>query len=219
LFRKRHIAYNPFFLFPFLLWVIGGGILCIVYNKEELFRAINGHHSAMADNAMFYATWMGDGNFIIPILFLIMLIPKFRNWQYFFTALMCNIIPFLIQQALKSYYSLPRPFNYFHNAYWIHYLPNKWPYLSERSFPSGHSAGAFSFFCFVALLLPARYYKLGFLFFICALLVSYSRVYLTAHFFEDVYIGSIVGAGTTTIVFLIMDRYKHYFFKKTTIFI
>lgn len=213
MFKKQQIPYNLFFLFPFILWVVAGAVLSVMYSKEELFRMINGNHSGIADSVLYYATTMGEGEIIIPALLLIMILPQFRTWQYFFTALFCNIVPFLIQQSLKSYFAFPRPFAYFHNAYWIHYL-YKWPYLSERSFPSGHSTGAFSFFCFVSLLLPPRYNKLGFVFFMLALSVCYSRVYLVAHFFEDVYIGSIIGSVSTVGVFYIMDKYQDFFFKR-----
>jgi membrane-associated phospholipid phosphatase len=89
----------------------------------------------------------------------------------------------------------------------MHYRP-EWPVLLERSFPSGHSEGAFSFLCFLSLLLPYRYNKLGILFFLLALTVCYSRIYLAAHFFEDVYAGSIIGTVATTLIFSFMVRYK-----------
>ncbi len=183
----------------------------LLFTKQALFSAVNSHYNDTADTLMYYITWMGQGEMIITVLLALLLIPRFRNWWYFLTALLCNLIPFFIQQMLKIVFDSPRPFKYFHNAPWIHYL-YKWPYLSDRSFPSGHSAGAFSFFCFLTLLLPSKYRAAGLIFFLLGLAVCYSRLYLTAHFFEDVYAGSIIGTVSTALIFLVMDKYKGRFF-------
>ena len=158
---------------------------------------------------------MGQAEVVIPVLLLLMLIPRFRNWWYFATAALCNLIPFFIQQALKTIFDRPRPRLLYYDRTWMHYLP-EWPVYLSRSFPSGHSAGAFSLFCFLSLLLPQRHRVFGLLFFMLALLVCYSRIYLAAHFFADVYAGSIVGAVFTTFVFAIMNKYKGVFYKKDT---
>ena len=177
------------------------------HHTHSLYHAINTSYNGALDEVMYYRTWLGQGSVIVPALALIMLIPAFRNLWYFFTALLCNIIPFFLEQILKSVFNAPRPHLLFYDRLWMHYLP-KWPYLLERSFPSGHSEGAFSFFCFLSLLLPPRYSKMGFLFFVLALAVCYSRIYLAAHFFEDVYAGSIIGAVATTLIFSYMVRFR-----------
>ena len=215
--KKAFISYNPFFIIPFLVWVIVGGVLLSLYDKTQLFYAINLHYSGAADELMYYVTWLGEGSVIVVALLLMLLIPRFRNGWYFVLAICCNVIPLLIQQLLKSYFNFPRPRLFFHDSPSMHYLA-RWPSLIHNSFPSGHSEGAFSFFCFVSLLLPPRYYKLGFVFFALAFAVCYSRVYLTAHFFADVYTGSIIGAVTTTIIYSVMDKYKDRIFNKKDIF-
>jgi len=195
------------------VWVVVGGMLLLVFDSKALFFAINTHYNDTADTLFYYATWMGEGNVIVTVLVALLLSPRFRNWWYVLTALFCNLIPFFLQQILKVVFSTPRPFKYFHNASWIHYL-YKWPYLSDKGFPSGHSEGAFSFFCFLSLLLPARYRAFGLIFFLLALFVCYSRIYLTAHFFADVYAGSIIGAAMTLLIFYIMNKYREAFFVK-----
>jgi membrane-associated phospholipid phosphatase len=61
------------------------------------------------------------------------------------------------------------------------------------SFPSGHSATAFSAMSVLALIWP-RYTKLFFLF---AALIALSRVILAAHYLSDVLAGSLLGYLTT----------------------
>jgi membrane-associated phospholipid phosphatase len=216
--RNQYISFNQYFLFPFLFWVIAGGILLINFNAEDMFFYVNTHNTPLADTLLYYTTWMGEGYFIIPVLLLVLAWPAYRNWWYVFTAILCNLIPFFIQQSLKSFFDAPRPLNYFHHATWIHLSPN-WPVLLWRSYPSGHSEGAFCFFCFLSLLLPVRYRGFGLAFFILAMAVGYSRVYLAAHFFADVYTGSIIGAVMCTLIYSVMDKLKDRFYDRKGTFI
>ncbi|NJK86360.1 MAG: phosphatase PAP2 family protein [Bacteroidales bacterium] len=59
------------------------------------------------------------------------------------------------------------------------------------SFPSGHATSAFALFFCLAVLVHQNSMKL--LFFMSALLISFSRVYLSQHFLLDVYVGSFIG--------------------------
>jgi len=211
--QKPYSAYNPFFLVPYVLWILVGGILFLAYDKQTLFAAVNTHYSDIGNVVMYYATWIGEGTLIAIVLFLLLLIvPAFRNWWFFVTALLCASLPALVSQWVKHLHNLPRPLNYFNKAAWIHILPN-WPVLMKNSFPSGHTTGAFSLMCFLSMMLPPKYRVWGMLFFFIALLVAYSRLYLAAHFFEDVYVGSIIGGSVTLVIYAIMKNYQHYFFK------
>ncbi|GAA4459538.1 hypothetical protein GCM10023093_00670 [Nemorincola caseinilytica] len=201
--KRNNISLNPYFYLPLIVWMVAGGTLYQMYGKEFMFRAINGHYTDLMDTIMYYTTWMGEAYVIIPALLLLMLIPRLRRWEYFAVAAVVNIVPMLVQQGMKSYFQHPRPLNLYSTAPWLHRLPH-WPELYARSFPSGHSEGAFSFFCFITMLLLPRYRPLGLLFFALALGVCYSRVYLAAHFFEDVYAGSIIGAVVSTLCCILM---------------
>ena len=187
--------------------MIVGALLQMLFSQKELFAFFNTHYTGWLDPVMYYVTCMGTGQVITALLLLLMILPPFRNWWFFITATLCNLVPFLLQQWLKSYFDCPRPLNYFHQAHWIHFSAD-WPELFHRSFPSGHSEGAFSFFCFLSLLLTDKNKKLGILFFILAIGVCYSRMYLAAHFFEDVYAGSLLGGAVTTVIFSIMNKYR-----------
>ena len=185
----------------------------MLFSQKELFAAVNTHHTAVSDVLMYGATWMGTGQVVTASLLFLMVLRPFRNLRYFVFAALCNIVPFITQQLLKTYFDCPRPLNYFHHASWIHIQP-WWPELYHRSFPSGHSEGSFSFFCFLSLLLPAKYHRFGALFFVLAITVCYSRLYLAAHFFEDAYAGSIIGVTLTTLVYSVVSRYQHVFTRK-----
>ena len=215
--KKQLVSYNPFFFLPFLLWVAAGGYLLVTYNQRDLFYFINSRHAPAADVFMYYVTWLGHGAVITSSLALLLLLRRFRTWWYFISALLCNVLTFFVQQWLKSYYNTPRPINFYKHATWIH-LDKSWPELLYRGYPSGHSEGAFCFCCYLSLLLPPRYRAVALVFFMLALAVCYSRIYLAAHFFADVYAGSIIGFVLCTIIYSVLKIVKDRFFKESATF-
>lgn len=209
----RFSALNPWFFIPFLLWVIAGGLLLATYDRRQLFEAVNGRHTETLDTIMSGLTHFGNGAAIIGILLLLLAAPRLRNWWYAIAAVVCNAFPAMMIQVLKGIFNAPRPFEYFKNdSSWIHFSDTWGDMLYHHSFPSGHSGGAFSIYCFLALLLPPRLRWLGLPLLVFALLVGYSRLYLAAHFFADVYVGSIVGTVLTTTAFWVINAYRHRFY-------
>ncbi len=211
--RKPFTSYNPWFLIPMSIWVIAGGILIYSAGDETIFRFINQHHTPSLDVIMYYSTMLGEGMIIALVLLVLLGKSGLRNWWYFTAALLSAVLPSVITQLVKRSIDAPRPLKFFGEADWIHLLPH-WPRHMEHSFPSGHTCGAFAFFTFLAILLPARYRVWGLLLFVLAILVAYSRIYLAVHFLRDVYAGSILGAGFTLLVVVLMNRYQAAFFKK-----
>ncbi|MEZ5015964.1 MAG: phosphatase PAP2 family protein [Flavipsychrobacter sp.] len=210
---KPYSSYNSYFLIPFFIWVLVGAVFQFYYTQEELFKVINLNHSPVLDVAMSSLTLLGEGVVTTIILLSLFAFKRFRNWWYFIAALACNILPSILTQIVKSYVGAPRPLKFFAEAQWIHILPH-WQHAFERSFPSGHTTAAFCFFTFISFLLPQKYKAIGVVFLLLALSTAYSRVYLAVHFFEDVYIGSIIGVLFTTFIISLMNKYQAVFFKK-----
>lgn len=192
MFKKIHLDNNPWFIIPFLLWMIAGGFLLATHNERDLFEFVNSRNNPTADVFMWWATELGDGTAMSIILLSVFALPGFRNRWYFFAAIACNAVPAILAQILKGIFNHPRPLTVFKDQSWVHHL-EIWPSLYAHSFPSGHTTGSFSLFCFLSLLLPRKYSFWAFPFFLLALLVGYSRLYLSAHFFADIYVGSLVG--------------------------
>ncbi len=202
------VSYNRYFLIPFFIWAVIGAILLATYSQRELFEAVNVRHTETLDWVVRLFTNLGNGYSICAILLLGLAVPKFRNWWYLIATVMCNAVPAVFTQIIKAIFNSPRPFErYRDDASWIHFSPAWGERLYHHSFPSGHTAGAFSIFLFIAMLLPKRYQGWGILLFFIALGIGYSRLYLAAHFFLDVYVGSIIGVVFTTISFYVMKRH------------
>lgn len=214
--KLPYTSYNLFFIIPYVIWIVTGGCLLLAYpDPYILFSLVNTHYNGILNNVMFYITWLGNGVIITLLLLIPFSMASFRNWWYFTAATLCNSLPALMEQWLKRLFDKPRPIYYFHNATWIH-TESGWPILLVHSFPSGHTTGVFSLCCFVSLLLRPRYKWLGIPLLLVALTVAYSRLYLAAHFFLDVYVGSILGGTSSLLIYFIMKKYQHFFFRKDT---
>lgn len=62
---------------------------------------------------------------------------------------------------------------------------------SNAAFPSSHAANAFA----IAMVLARRWRRLAPVFFVPALVIAYSRMYLDRHWLSDVVAGSLLGIG------------------------
>lgn len=214
--EKKPIAtINYYFLLPFVLWMVVGGFMLLTQTRKDLFMMVNQHYAQGWDDVVLMATKMGQSEVVIPGLLLMALLPTLRSGWYFALAAIANLTPFFTQQILKRIFEAPRPLAYYQHATWIHHLP-QWPELLRDSFPSGHSQGAFSFFCFISMVVPRRYQWVGVLCFLLGLWVCYSRLYLAAHFFADTYVGSAIGVIETTYITLsLQQKYPEKFILKS----
>lgn len=181
------------------------------FDSTTLFAFINTHHNLWADQLMEAMSLLGEGLYIAIIGLFFLVFKSFRNIYFFIGAILCTLLPSLLTQLLKYQFVAPRPMSVFAGAKWVHHLEH-WALLHNNSFPSGHTTGAFSFMCFLTCMLPNSSRNLGFLFFLLALCTAYSRVYLAAHFFVDVYVGSIIGVVFSYLIcwFLFFVKNKRY---------
>ena len=159
-------------------------------DKLQLHLFFNNLLVTPALNTFFkYITYIGDGAFILLLAFLLL----FINVQKSLTILTCYLASAGFTQGIKYAFfgDSDRPSLVFE----IKHIPLKLVQGVDlnihHSFPSGHTTAAFSlFFC---LSLFSKNNILQFVCFLSALLVAFSRVYLSQHFFEDITAGSFIG--------------------------
>jgi membrane-associated phospholipid phosphatase len=178
------------------------------YDSTYLFVLVNQHHSPILDQWIQVLNKMGEAWIIATVLFVLLLFKPFRTVWYVLMSIAATILPSLMTQLIKLYYEAPRPLTVYHQQSWVHHLSD-WPYLYHHSFPSGHTTGAFSFFCLLSCLLSSSYRFWAFLFFLLALSVAYARLYMAAHFFIDVYVGSIIGTFISWLSFGVVLAVKN----------
>lgn len=200
---KELFSRNKLFFLPYLVFVLGAGICLLLNKKGDFLLWLNLRHSPFLDYFFTYVTWLGDGIFYI----IVVLTLAFFNRRYALLGLMGFISSGLASQLIKKvlFPSAPRPIRYFNEELNLHLVEGVKVY-EYGSFPSGHTATAFSLFLLLALISSQKTW--GLVFFLLALLVGISRVYLVQHFLLDIYVGSILGLSLTLIIFKVFHSDK-----------
>ncbi len=190
----KFIKNNSYFYIPYLLFFIVSTVLLSSYSKKDIHLFINNLNCQFGDYFFKYFTHLGDG-IIIAVLILVLLFIKYRYSIILVFSILSSTI---VVQAFKRYIlpDIVRPIVYFHNESPLHIVEGV-DVHTAHSFPSGHTATAFTIFLLLAIISNKNYLKL--MFFATAFLVGYSRIYLSQHFLSDVYAGSIIAVVLTTI--------------------
>lgn len=179
---------NKWFTYPYLVLLLVITYFLVTYTKAEIHVYINQFHSPFWDVFFKTITNMGDGIFI-PVYLLILVMIKFR---YAVLLISVFLLSGLVVQILKRSFFLDamRPTEFFKNIADLYLVPGVKQHCC-KSFPSGHTATAFSsMVCFVIALRPNIAKVLCF---VIACLIAFSRVYLSQHFLIDIFVGSLIG--------------------------
>jgi membrane-associated phospholipid phosphatase len=198
---KHIFKSNISFLLPYLIYILVGAFVLVYNTKVDLHLTFNNFHSAFFDSLFYYVTYLGDG-FMALMTVIILFTIKYR---YALITAFSSIISAAITQTLKHtiYDDVLRPKKFFEGVHDLYLIPGVDNHL-YNSFPSGHATSAFALFFSLALI--TKRHTLKTVLFIVALLTAYSRIYLSQHFFEDVYAGSLIGLATTMTVFYIIQK-------------
>ena len=205
---KQILKNNYFFFLPYLLFLIISIILLSVYSKADIHIAINKMSNVFLDKFFIVTTYLGDG-ILIGVLLLALLFVKYR---YFIITSISALTTLGIIHFLKQQLATMRPVAYFNHIYtgeYKLYLIENYNIHEKYSFPSGHTTTAFSIFIILALITNPKYKILKFVYFVIALLVGYSRMYLSQHFLIDVVAGSIIGVLISLLSYYFINKIKN----------
>jgi len=192
--------YNAFYL-PYLLFVIILVILIGCNEKANLHLWITSFNSPAADVFFHFYTYVGDW---IPYAVVGGLL--FYRYRMALFVLVSQLATGLVSIIIKQTWNEPRPILYFKENFpdiQLHQIVGEHLH-SSHSFPSGHTITAFAFF--LALSFFTKRPALHFLYFVLALLVGYSRIYLSQHFEIDVLAGSFIGVSVTILCKYYIDK-------------
>lgn len=187
-------------LYPYLFLLIFCILLMLFFTKEELYFAVNHRHTVFADSFFTCITKLGASSGCIIITLLVLLI----NYRKGFLLGSSYILTFIISQTIKHMVKAPRPHLLYAKKLSGIYLVKGVVMLDTNSFPSGHSVSAFTA-AVVFTYLTKNKITAPFML-LLAVLVAYSRLYLSEHFLEDVTAGSVIGVFATAFWLSVIDK-------------
>jgi membrane-associated phospholipid phosphatase len=190
------------FLILYSIVLLGCLIIKLLYSRETIYFTVNSWHWNFTDQLAPYITDLGEGWTVV----IISLIWAYINFRGAFLLATSWGVTSILAQILKPIFHAPRPKLYFeHQLNRIHFVKGV-DILSHSSFPSGHTVTAFSAAVVFAYLCRNKNWSAVFL--LLAMIVGFSRMYLSQHFFEDVTGGSIIGVLITVIWISWLDSKK-----------
>ena len=180
-----------FFLFinGAVILIVIGLIFSLIQDKGHLLLFFAHNRYTVINYFFYYVTLLGEPHGFIVCGLLLWLI----SWKKMLTIPVLGAIVIVTSHLLKELFHHERPSLYLDkigydgpmNVLGYHML------TGHHSFPAGHSMAAWALFTLMAA--HVRKTWVGIVCLILAAAVSLSRVYLMAHFLEDVVAGAMVG--------------------------
>jgi membrane-associated phospholipid phosphatase len=192
--------YSGFYI-PYIIFALAVSLIILFNDKAALHLRLASFYTETGDVFFKYYTEVG-GN--IP--FYVIGVLLFYRYRIALTLLITQLSTGLIAQAIKRSWDAPRPVKYFADNFpniELHKIAGAKLYV-HNSFPSGHTTSAFAFFLVLAYFTKNK--ALQFLYFTLAVMVGFSRVYLSQHFVVDMLAGSFIGVSVTILFQLYIEK-------------
>lgn len=140
--------------------------------------------------------WLTDFGLLFASAFIVSLLFFQGKVKYSALAVLSFAISFESAFILKHIFEIPRPYDIWNLQPLAH--------QSQPSFPSLHTAFVFS--CLPFLKHGLKRYQ--YIWFIFAMLIAFSRLYVGVHSLSDVVGGMILGVGVGSLVYSLEAKYK-----------
>ncbi len=177
------------FSIGYFIFLVISAIILVIYPRVDIHLFVNRLNSPVADVFFKYLTYLGSGWALVAVLFVLAILYKRKAGGLLLSALLFNFFVQLLKHTIKEYRPV-KYFDMFYPDYHLHLVQGVKIHF-YNSLPSGHTATAFAILFFLAFLSRSRWVEIIYL--LLALLIGYSRMYLSQHFLIDVFAGSLIG--------------------------
>ncbi len=187
----KNLKHNVGFLIPLLIFILISSIILFNIKQGDGLRFFSDNRTPFWNNYFFYGTLLAE-EFIYAILTILAFV--------FVSLRLAIMIPFTgfavmgISNILKEFFQHKRPLRYYSDRG----LMDEFTLVDGvellggvSSFPSGHTMSGFALFYLLSTM--SKKWAVGIFFFILALTVGLSRVYLFQHFYKDILFGACLG--------------------------
>jgi len=196
--RKNYIFFIGFSLYVFI---------CLAatefYGRDELHLLFNKYFSPFFDVFFKYFSKIGPLIFIsVALIFIV----KKETYKTLFILLSAYGLNFIIGTFVKRYFFIHvhRPTYYFSqkgiDLHLVEGVFSQIPY----TFPSGHTADAFLLMLFISIVSKSKWIQV--ITITLAIIMAFSRVYLSKHFVIDTIGGAFLGVFSLMLMFYIFQN-------------
>lgn len=149
-----------------------------------ILNLVEQYHNLKFQKLASYLTHLGDFILHLPIFIIVYFIGSLKIKQFIEVTLLATIIGAITLYIIRFIVKRKRP---------IGDIPNEFaliPKIENYSFPSGH---ALRNFIFCITIYPFFGIKYSIVFFIFAIIITLTRIYLKLHYLSDIIFGAILG--------------------------
>ncbi len=196
---QKTVQENRLFFYLMLAFVVLGGIYLAATTKVDALVFFSENRSPFLDEFFIFTTKLGEA----PVYLIVGLLAMAVRMRYAMLVGLTGLTVLVVSFGLKSLFAIDRPFTYLTHQNLlgqVQLIENVTLHTGTTSFPSGHSMSAFALYSLLIFIFPSEK-KYVYLFFLLALVVGCSRMYLVQHFWPDVYVGGIIGVGLAMLIY------------------
>ena len=185
------------------IYLLFTGVLVALTNHGDVVLWINARHTVPADFFFKYWTYLGDGLLLAMVALYFLFTKLFRFYFILLAIVLQTVFVHIFKQWLCA--GTPRPQVFFGEiTEQLHFVEGV-TVRSYDSFPSGHTASAFTLAFFLMWVARSAWLRVFLLF--AAILVGISRIYILQHFARDVFFGSVFGILAVVLAWLALKKH------------
>lgn len=198
---------NKHFIIPVIAFFVCSSLLYLYFGNSVIHLQINKNINGYYADVFFSGiTELGNGIVVFILLPIVLFFDINLAIRLISAFILSTLVVWLCKFVLFS--DALRPIAAIKDAH-DHLRLIPWVKIHRQgTFPSGHSTTIFTIFCCFAFAAKSNFVKT--VLFLIALVIAFSRVYLSQHFLQDVAAGALNGTMCTLVVFAWQSKYSFY---------